>query len=162
LTDQNLLVFYFRGNRGWVYSEWREFMDSVETIYIVSLKNEMNSKRRKCYLAGITCFILLWAVGSWALWSDIPFKPGALSVPIGILSWPGHQVCLAISGQGMGANANCPATTWSFMVFITQAAITWALLMPCVLAPRKKWFWAVWQGVILVLLFVGFWYWGNG
>jgi len=122
----------------------------------------MNSKRRKWYLVGISGFVVLWAVGSWALWSEIPFKPGLLGAPIGILSWPGHQVCLTISGQGMGANANCPATAWSFVVFLIQAAVTWASLVPCAVAPRHKWFWAVSQGVVLVLLFAGFWHWGNG
>jgi hypothetical protein len=122
----------------------------------------MNSKRAKSYLAGIGCFVVLWAVGSWALWSDIAFRPGIFGVPIGILSWPGHEVCLAISGEGMGANANCPATAWSFLVFLVQAAVSWALLVPCVAAPRKKWVWAISQGVILILLFAGFWRWGNG
>ena len=129
---------------------------------IVSRTNGMNSKRGKWYLVGIGCLVLLWAVGSWALWSDIAFKPGVLAIPVGILSWPAHEVCLAISGQGIGANANCPATTWSFLAFRVQAAVTWVLLVPCLLVPRKKWVWAISQGAVLVLLFAGFWHWGNG
>ena len=40
--------------------------------------------------------------------------------------------------------------------------VTWALLVPCVVGRAKEWVWAVFQGVVLVLLFAGFWHWGNG
>ena len=122
----------------------------------------MNSKRGKWYLVGVGCLVLAWTLGSWAIWSDIAAKPGAFAIPIAVLSWPGHEICLAISGHGMGANARCPATVWSFLVFSVQALVTWALLVPCVLAIRRRWVWAVSQGLLLVLLFAGFWKWGNG
>lgn len=120
-------------------------------------------------MAVVIVLIVVWAAVSWYGWSDVgasrmkrypAVRWGAL--PVVIMSWPAHEVCLGISGAGFGANARSAATGWTFAIFLIQAALTWSLLLIALLARKRLVFWLGAQSALLLLLFATFWRFGNG
>jgi hypothetical protein len=120
-------------------------------------------------LAGVIALIIVWAAMSWYAWSDfgssrIKSCPAVqiAALPVLIMSWPAHEVCLGISSVGFGANAGSKATVGTFVVFLIQAILTWSLLLTAVVARKKFIFWLCAQLALLLLLFAAFWCFGNG
>jgi len=129
----------------------------------------MDYKPRYLSLALIIILIAVWAVVSWYAWSDVgssrmkrcrAVKTAAL--PVLIISWPAHEVCLVISGVSFGTNAGSKATAGTFAVFLIQAVLTWSLLLIAVAARKKFILWFCAQLSLLLLLFASFWCFGNG
>ena len=129
----------------------------------------MDYKLRYLSLALVIALIVVWAAVSWYAWSDVgsgrmkslpAFQIAVL--PVLIMSWPAHEVCLGISGVGFGANAGSKATAGTFAVFLIQAALTWCPLLIDVIARKKFIFWLCAQLAVLLLLFASFWRFGNG
>ena len=120
-------------------------------------------------LAIVIVLIAVWAAVSWYAWSDVGSRrikrcPAVqrAALPVLIMSWPAHEVCLGISGVGFGANARSAATVWTFVVFLIQAVLTWSLLLIAVIVRKRFIFWLCAQLALLLLLFVTFWCFGNG
>jgi hypothetical protein len=84
------------------------------------------------------------------------------ALPVLIMSWPAHEICLGISGVGSGTNADSKATVGTSAVFLIQAALTWCMLLIAVTARKKFIFWLCAQLALLLLLFASFWRFGNG
>jgi hypothetical protein len=129
----------------------------------------MDHKPRYLSLAVVIILIVVWATASWYAWSDVGssrmkncpvVKIAAL--PVLIMSWPAHEICLGISGVGPGANAGSKATVGTFVVFLIQAVLTWSLLLIAVITRKKFIFWLYAQLALLLLLFATFWCFGNG
>jgi hypothetical protein len=119
-------------------------------------------------LALVVVLIVVWAAFSWYVWTDVgsdrlkicpAVKIAAL--PVLILSWPAHEICLGISGVGSGANAGSKATIGTFAVFLIQAVLTWSPLLAAVITRKKLIFWFCAQLSLLLLLFASFWRFGN-
>lgn len=120
-------------------------------------------------LAIVIVLIVVWASVSWYAWSDVGSKrmkryPAVqrATLPVLIMSWPAHEVCLGISGIGFGANARSAATVRTFVIFLIQAVLTWSLLLIAVIGRKRFIFWLSAQLALLLLLFATFWYFGNG
>jgi len=120
-------------------------------------------------LAIVIVLIVVWAAVSWYAWSDAGSSrmkgyPAAqiAALPVLIMSWPAHEVCLGISGVGFGANARSAATTWTFVLFLIQAVLTWGLLLIALLVRKRFLFYLCAQLALLLLLFATFWRFGNG
>jgi hypothetical protein len=120
-------------------------------------------------LSLVIVLIIVWAAVSWYGWSDVgssrmkscpAVKIAAL--PVLIMSWPAHEVCLGISGVGFGANANSKATVGTFAIFLIQSVLTWSLLLIAVIIRKNLIFWLCAQLALLLLLFATFWCFGNG
>jgi hypothetical protein len=129
----------------------------------------MDYKPRYLSLAVIIILIVVWAAVSWYAWSDVGSSRmkscravQIAALPVLIISWPAHEVCLGISGVGFGANAGSKATVWTFAVFLIQAVLTWSLLLVAVINRKKLIFWLCAQLALLLLLFATFWCFGNG
>ncbi len=129
----------------------------------------MDYKPRYLSLALVIVLITIWAVVSWYAWSDVgssrmkSCRAGQMAaLPVLIMSWPAHEVCLALSGVSFGANACSKATVGTFVLFLTQAVLTWSLLLIAVITRKKFIFWFCAQLALLLLLFAAFWYFGNG
>jgi hypothetical protein len=129
----------------------------------------MDSKLKYLSFVLVIVLIVVWAAFSWYAWSDVgsdglkscpALKVAAL--PVLIMSWPAHEVCLFISGTGFGANANSKATAGTFVVFLIQAVLTWSPLLAAVITRKKFIFWFCTQTALLLLLFATFWCFGNG
>jgi hypothetical protein len=129
----------------------------------------MDYKPRYLSLALVIVLIVVWAVVSWYAWSDVgsgrmkrcpAVKIAAL--PVVMMSWPAHEVCLGVSGTGSGANAGSKATVGTFAIFLIQAVLTWSLLFAAVIIRKKFIFWLCAQLTLLLLLFAAFWCFGNG
>ncbi|OHB84536.1 MAG: hypothetical protein A2Z38_07155 [Planctomycetes bacterium RBG_19FT_COMBO_48_8] len=84
------------------------------------------------------------------------------TLPVLVMSWPAHEVCLDISGVGFGANARSKATVGAFAIFLIQAVLTWSLLLIAIITRKKFIFWLCAQLALLMLLFAAFWSFGNG
>ena len=84
------------------------------------------------------------------------------ALPVIILSWPAHEICLVFSGLGFGYNAKCPANAWSFTVFLAQALVTWVFVLVPIVQQKKVWTWLAAQLMLLLILFCTFWYYGRG
>ena len=129
----------------------------------------MDYKPRYLSLALVIALIVVWAAVSWYAWSDIgssrmkncPIVKVA-ALPVLIMSWPAHEVCLGISGVGSGANAGSKATVGTFVVFLIQAVLTWSLLLTAAINRKKFILWLCAQLAVLLLLFASFWCFGNG
>ena len=129
----------------------------------------MDDKPRYLSLAVVIVLIVFWAVVSWYAWSDVgssrmkscPAVQRA-ALPVLIMSWPAHEVCLGISDVGSGANARSIATVWTFVVFLIQAVLTWSLLLIASIVRKRFIFWLYAQLALLLLLFAVFWCLGNG
>ena len=124
---------------------------------------------RYLLLVIVIVLIAVWDIVSWYSWSDVGSRrikryPAIqiAALPVLILSWPAHEVCLGISGIGFGANARSAATVWTFVVFLIQAVLTWSLLLVAVIVWKRFIYWLFAQLALLLLLFATFWYWGNG
>ena len=120
-------------------------------------------------LALVIVLIFVWAVASWYAWSDVGSSRlkscravQRATLPVVIMSWPAHDICLGISGVGFGANALSNATVGTFVVFLIQAVLTWSLLLVAVIIRKKFIFWLCAQLALLLLLFAAFWPFGNG
>ena len=120
-------------------------------------------------LAMVIVLIAVWAAVPWYAWSDIGSSrmkncPAIqiAALPVLIMSWPAHEVCLGTSGVGSGANAGSKATVGTFLVFLIQAVLTWSLLLIAVINRKKFIFWLCAQLALLLLLFAAFWSFGNG
>jgi len=120
-------------------------------------------------LALVIVLIVVWAAASWYAWSDVGLSrikscPAVqiAALPVLIMSWPAHEVCLGISGVGSGANAGSNTTVGTFAVFLIQAALTWSLLLNAIINRKKFIFWLCAQLAVLLLLFTTFWRFGNG
>jgi hypothetical protein len=129
----------------------------------------MDYKSRNLSLAAVVVLIAAWAAVSWYGWSDaessrMKDNPAIqrAALPVLIMSWPAHEVCLGISGAGFGANARSAATAWTFAVFLIQAVLTWGLLLIAMLVRKRFVFWLCAQLALLLLLFATFWRFGNG
>jgi hypothetical protein len=125
--------------------------------------------RRYFLLSVVIVIIAFWAFLSWYIWSGVASADikGILvykivSLPVGLMSWPAHEICLIISGVDYGANASSPASFWYFMVFLVQAVLTWSLLLVPVVMQKKIYPWIFFQSGLLLLLFLTFWLFGNG
>ncbi|OHB76420.1 MAG: hypothetical protein A2Z25_18495 [Planctomycetes bacterium RBG_16_55_9] len=120
-------------------------------------------------LAIIIVLIVGWAMVSWYAWSDVgssrlkgcPAVQKAV-LPVLIMSWPAHEVCLDTSGVGSGANAHSAATGGTFVVFLIQAVLTWNPLLIAVITRKGFMSWLCGQLAVLLLLFATFWSFGNG
>jgi hypothetical protein len=117
----------------------------------------------------VIVLIVVWAAVSWYAWSDVGSNrmkscPAVqiAALPVLIMSWPAHEICLGISGVGSGANARSKATVRTFVVFLIQAILTWSLLLIAAINRTKFIFWLCAQLAVLLLLFVSFWCFGNG
>jgi hypothetical protein len=117
----------------------------------------------------VAILIVVWAGVSWFAWSQAgadwfkshrAFQTAAL--PVLIMSWPAHEICLEISGAGFGANMRPAATFETFGIFLIQAMLTWDMLMMAAMVRKyyKPLLFA--QLGVLIVLFVTFWYFGNG
>lgn len=129
----------------------------------------MDCKPRYLSLALVIVLIVVWAAVSWYAWSDVGSSrmkdcPAVqiAALPVVIMSWPAHEVCLGISGVGPGANARSKATVGTFVIFLIQAVLTWSLLLIAVIVRKKFIFWLCAQLALLLLLFTAFWSFGNG
>lgn len=129
----------------------------------------MDYKQRYLRLAIVIVLIVVWAAVSWYAWSDAgsSWMKGYPAVqiaalPVAIMSWPAHEVCLGISGVGFGANARSAATAGTFAVFLIQAVVTWSLLLIALVVRKRLAFWLCAQLALLLLLLVTFWRFGNG
>jgi hypothetical protein len=129
----------------------------------------MDYKPRYLSLALVIALIAVWAASSWYTWSDVgssrmkscpAFQIAVL--PVLIMSWPAHEICLGISGVGSGANAGSKATAGTFAVFLMQAVLTWILLLTAAINRKKLTFCLCAQLALLLLLFATFWFFGNG
>lgn len=127
------------------------------------------NRNRHWLLILFGCWVVLWHLVSWIGWSDLSaalkssnFALRCLALPVIILSWPAHQICLALSGLGFGYNAKCPANAWSFIVFLLQALVTWVFVLVPIFQQKKVWPWLAAQLVLLLILFCTFWYYGQG
>ena len=129
---------------------------------------ESSSRHRWAWVMVIVCVVIGWGVASWLGWSEIGIRlkavPGLpiLLLPVLFLSWPAHEVALVVAGLGAGANARCPATAWTLTAFLLQAVVTWLPLAIFCLARFKLRFLLVVQCAVLLILFVFFWFFGNG
>jgi len=120
--------------------------------------SEAESRYRWGWAIGLGCVIALWGVASWVSCSDLGLKLEAVP-PVAILlalvaplSWPAHEICLAIMGQGVDDNARVPTAFWTLAVFFIQAVVIWLpLIVPCVRKSRVKPWWIVQASVFLVL-----------
>lgn len=129
---------------------------------------DSEGKFRGRYAIALGCVVVLWTLGSWTVWSELGVKlkgvPLAKLVflPVGILSWPAHEICLELSGQGYGAQNKVPATLFTLLIFAVQAAIVWLpMAVPC-LRRRTISTWLIFQAVVFLALFSSFWHYGNG
>jgi hypothetical protein len=129
----------------------------------------MDHKQRHLRLALVIVLIVVWAAASWYAWSDVGSSRmkncQAVKIailPVLLMSWPAHEICLGISGVGFGANAGSKATAGTFAVFLIQAVLTWWLLLIAVITRKKFIFWLCAQLALLLLLFASFWRFGNG
>jgi len=137
---------------------------------VVSTYSNMKRTHRKLYMTGLACLFIAWGLLSWLAWSDaaistIKSAPAGVRVvllPILVLSWPAHELCLQLSGLGFGYNARCPANVGSFLVFFVQAFLSWILLFIPIWKQTKILPWMSLQLALLLVLLCGFWYWGNG
>ncbi len=131
--------------------------------------NRMNKTSSRYLRLAVVVLIVVWAAVSWYAWSDAgssrmkgyPAIQRA-ALPVLIMSWPAHEVCLGISGVGFGANARSAATVWTFAVFLIQAVLTWSLLLIALIVRKRLAFWLCAQLALLLLLFATFWPFGNG
>ena len=117
----------------------------------------------------VIILIVVWAAVSWYAWSDVGSNrmkscPAIqiAALPVLIMSWPAHEICLGISGVGSGANVRSKATVGTFAVFLIQAILTWSLLLIAAIVRKKSIFWLCAQLALLLLLFASFWCFGNG
>jgi hypothetical protein len=108
----------------------------------------MDYKPRYLSLALVIVLIVVWAAVSWYAWSDVGSSkmkscPAVqiAALPVLIMSWPAHEVCLGISGVGSGANACSKATVGTFAIFLIQAVLTWSSLFIAVVVRKKFIFW---------------------
>ena len=127
------------------------------------------NKNRRWLLILFSCWVVLWHLASWAEWSDLSAGPKSgnfalrcLTMPVAILSWPAHEICLALSGFGFGYNRKCPANAWSFTVFLAQALVTWVFILIPIVRQKQVWPWLAAQLMLLLILFYTFWYYGQG
>jgi hypothetical protein len=129
----------------------------------------MDDKPRYLRLAVVIVLIVVWAAVSWYAWSDVGSSrmkscPAVqiAALPVLIMSWPAHEVCLGVSGVGFGANARSKATIETFAIFLIQAVLTWSLLLIAAIVRKRFIFWLCAQLALLLLLFAAFWCFGNG
>jgi len=129
----------------------------------------MGYKQSYLSLVSVIILIAVWAAVSWYAWSDVgssrmkSFRAVQIAaLPVVIMSWPAHEICLGISGVGFGSNVRSTATIGTFVVFLIQAVLTWSLLLIAVIIRKKFIFWLCAQLALLLLLFAAFWYFGNG
>lgn len=125
-------------------------------------------KFRWQYAIILGCVVVCWGLASWTAWSELGVKlkgvPLAKLVflPVAVFSWPAHEICLELSGQGYGAQGKVPSSFFTLLIFTVQAAIIWLpMAVPC-LRRRTISTWLIVQCMVFLALFSSFWHYGNG
>jgi len=134
-------------------------------------KNKSESQIRIRILYIYIGLVILWTLFSALVWSRElrpasmnlgPILPLVLFFPFGLTSWPAHEMCLVLTGKGLGANALSNLSPLSFALFFLWSLFLWCPLLTMVWKKFPAWLGAILQGGLILLLSMLFWRYGNG
>jgi len=134
---------------------------------------KLNSDHRVTILSVFFVIVLVWTIAGACVWTGcfrdmaemVPATAGierAVSVVMGLTTWPAHELSLQISGEGFGANARLEFKVVLLVLCFAWAALLWSPILILLKRNLSYWIAAAGQAALLALVIALFWKFGNG